>query len=115
MAKISMKGRGTVSGVSDIIITGIANSAISTELIERTDRYCGDVRATMLVFEKYYWRASSRASLSVLITGNGETVTVDAIGAGGGTGIFLNFSWGAEESFAETVRRILNEHGFTER
>ncbi len=114
MAKITMRGHGTVSDVAEIIINGIDRSGISTELVELVDRYYSDVRVTMLVFEKYYWRTSSRASLSVLITGKGDAVTVDAVGAGGGNGVFLNFSWGAEDSFVDTVKHILGLHGFEE-
>ncbi len=118
MSSISMRGKGSVSSVSMIIKDGILSSGISCELIDRADRYFSDgTRATMLVFEKYYWRASNRASLSVMITGkdDGEVVIVDAIGSGGGTGVFLHFSWGAEDSFCSTLERILNDYGFQSR
>lgn len=41
----------------------------------------------MMVFEKYYYRAQNRASLSVFITEIDGRVTVDAISTGGSTGV----------------------------
>ncbi len=111
-----MQGNGSVSHISSVISDGILNSGISCELVDRADRHLSDgTRATMLVFEKYYYRAGNRASLSVLITGSDDRVIVDAIGSGGGSGVFSNFSWGAEDSFVSTVARVLKAHGFTER
>ena len=66
----------------------------------------------VMVFEKYFMRASNRVSLTVVVSGSEGEVQVDAIGSGGGQGAIFSFSWGAEESFAGTVQRILNENGF---
>lgn len=116
MASITMQGKGDVASVSSVITDGILGSGISCELIDRADRYFSDgTRATMLVFEKYYWRASNRASLSVLITGGGDRVIVDAVGSGGGTGVFMNFSWGAEDSFCSVLEKILIKYDFSQR
>jgi hypothetical protein len=65
-----------------------------------------------MVFEKYFMRASNRASLTVMVSGEGETVCVDAIGSGGGQGAIFKFSWGAEEGFVGTVEKILAGCGF---
>ncbi len=113
MSKLSMRGSGTVASVAHIIEDGIYKSGISCELVDRADRAFSDgTRATMLVFEKYYWRAGNRASLSVMITGKNNTVNVDAVGSGGGTGIFFSFSWGAEDSFTAKLEKILTEYCF---
>jgi hypothetical protein len=55
-----------------------------------------------MVFEKYFMRASNRASCTVVLTGQGAR-SVDAIGSGGGQGALFSFSWGAEDSFVSTV------------
>jgi hypothetical protein len=67
----------------------------------------------MLVFEKYYMRSDNRASLSVMLTQEGDKVNVDAVGAGGGQGALFRFSWGAEENFVSIVQRILSVRGFS--
>ena len=116
MATLSMRGSGSVSGVSQIVTDGILSSGISCELVGRADRSFSDgTRATMLVFEKYFYRAGNRASISVMISGRDGNVSVDAVGAGGGTSVFFRFSWGAESSFVSTLEKILNNYGFSVR
>ena len=116
MAKITLQGTGTVGGVSRLLQERIPESGISCTLVERVSRRFSGGTAELLVFEKYYMRNSSRASLSVLISGpegnTPGTVIVDAIGAGGGQGALFSFSWGAEEAFAGIVEKILEPEGF---
>lgn len=114
MSKLSMRGRGTVNGIVSAIVSGLEAGSVSCTLCEKAERNFGDTKIVMLVFEKYYWRAGNRASLSVLVSGKNENVIVDAVSSGGGQGIFFSFSWGAEESFLESLRDILNEYRFTE-
>ena len=60
-------------------------------------------------------RNSSRAALTVQIVGNGESCAVTAIGAGGGNGSFLSFSYGAEEDFVSVVERLIRDYGKKDR
>jgi len=112
---VSMSGSGTPEGIADTIIEGVTSSGASCELVDRIDRSLENGKVILLVFEKYYMRSSNRASLTVMITGLFGSVNVDAVGAGGGTGVFLRFSWGTEESFESTVRDILADIGFVQR
>jgi hypothetical protein len=48
-------------------------------------------------------RNSSRASLSLTVAGHGDTLFISAIGAGGGQGVFFNFSLGAESELVAVV------------
>ena len=52
------------------------------------------------------------ASLTVLFTNDGKTVTVDVIASGAGEGI-LNITWGANASFAKMAVDLLAKQGFT--
>jgi len=65
----------------------------------------------LLSFEKYFMRNGSYASLTVLLTENGNVQTADIIGSGGGEGIF-NLSWGANSDFADMAERVLSKNGF---
>ena len=112
MAQLSMRGSLSFMETADIINTGVVNSAATAELVDVINRTWGDTRIRIMVFEKYYWRSSNRASLTVVLSGGDGNVCVDAIGAGGGQGIVFKLSWGAEEDFVGTVRRILEAHGF---
>ena len=112
MAKESYVVRGNISNVADCIVKGFRDSGISCELVERVDRRSNGVTATTLVFEKYMWRAGNRASLTVMLFSGGDSVYVDAIGSGGGTGVFFSFSWGAEDALVSTVKDILRGAGY---
>ena len=63
-----------------------------------------------LIFEKYFMRTSSRAALAVLVNNlNGRTI-VTSVATGSSQGMIFNFDWGAADSFAESVRRILESY-----
>lgn len=112
MAKITMQGKGDIEEVSSYLNDVIQSSGISCELVGSSKRDMGESKVVLLVFEKYYMRASNRASLSVMITEHNESIFVDAIGAGGGQGPIFKFSWGTEESFVNVVQRALSQKGF---
>jgi hypothetical protein len=107
-----MTGTGNAWEIANILIAEVQNSAMSCQLVDRISRNLGKITYDLLVFEKYYMRSSNRASLSVCVIGHGAEVLVDAVGAGGGQGVFFKFSWGAEENFVDVVRQVLSPRGF---
>lgn len=58
----------------------------------------GDTQVVTFIFEQYFYRNGSYASLSVTLIFRGTRAIVTAIGSGGGEGVF-NISWGAEEDY----------------
>lgn len=108
MARISMKGPGTVAEIAGILKERIPESGLSCALIDSASRN----GAELLVFEKYFFRAGNCASLSVMLTAENGGVIVDSVGAGAQEGI-LDFTWGAEEDFALEVQDVLGPMGFT--
>lgn len=63
-----------------------------------------------LIFEKYYMRAGNRAALVVLVNNlNGKTI-VTSVATGSSQGMIFNFDWGAADSFAESVKRVLKSY-----
>jgi hypothetical protein len=107
-----MNGTGSAAEIAGILADEIRNSAYSCELIDRIDREFGETSCHLLVFDKYYMRNESRASLTVSVIGNGGLVYVDAVASGGSQGMLFNFSWGAEENFVGVVGEILSHYGF---
>ena len=62
-----------------------------------------------IVVEKFFFRNSSRASLSIVISRiDDSSCKVEAIGSGGGQGMIFKFDWGAKESFEQAIPQILN-------
>ena len=93
---------------------------------EAADKVRGEIRAecvhderhvlpenkhlTILVFEKYYMRNSSRAALTLICEDfEGET-RVRAIATGSSQSMIFKFDWGASQAFAEAPRQILQRH-----
>ena len=73
----------------------------------------GDIYVVTAVFENYFMRTGSYASLSVTMIWMPDffskgPATISAVGSGGGDGIF-NISWGAEEDFVDCFWKILQE------
>ena len=88
------------------------NSIGDVERVAHIEHSDNDVHSVLLVYERYYVRVSSYASLTVLLTEHGQTQTADVIACGGGDG-YLNFSLGANRNFAREYAKALEECGFT--
>ena len=113
MAQQSFNGKGDVKTIAKMIIDEVQAAGVTNSLVGSASRENGDTTVVFLVFEKYYMRASNRASLSLMmIQGRDGTVTIDAVSSGGGQGVFFSFSWGAEEHFMSLLQRILTQRGF---
>ena len=76
--------------------------------VKQVDKECQGIVVNVAVFEKYYFRVNSAASLSITTISDGQVVKVVIIAAGGGEGIF-NLDWGSAESFLEKYLRKLRE------
>lgn len=65
-----------------------------------------------MVVEKFFFRNSSRASLSILLlpSDDGFSTIIEAIGSGGGQGMLFKFDWGAKESFEHAIPKILDQN-----
>ena len=65
----------------------------------------GDAKVATFVFEQYFFRNGSYASLTVTLVNSKGISIVTAAGSGGGNGV-LNISWGAEEDFVSDFWQI---------
>ena len=63
-----------------------------------------------LIYEKYYMRTSNRAALVIMIDDFKGNTEVRAVATGSSQGMFFNFDWGAADSFASSVERILENY-----
>lgn len=109
MAKFERQVAGDFEEVLRGIHSYIMGSAMSIQQIDETRHEVNGVQVATKVYDKYYMRSSNRASLTLTVIGDGDHVQVSAIGAGGGNGAFLNFSWGAEEDFIAVVPQALRK------
>lgn len=70
-----------------------------------------DGTVCLLVYEKYYFRNNSYASLTVLVTEQGTRQTAQIVATGGGASL-SNTSLGANRNFAQKCVQALEECGF---
>ncbi|MGM0436373.1 MAG: DUF6054 family protein [Bacillota bacterium] len=69
-----------------------------------------DEETYLMVVEKFFFRNSSRASLTILLTTDDFNTNVEIVGSGGGQSVFFKFDWGAKESFERGVLKILDQN-----
>lgn len=94
-----------------IITDKVVNGSVSGELIDRySSEHIEGQKIIVLVFEKYFMRNSSRASLTVTIENMRDITMVHAVGSGGGQGALFKFDWGASDSFIDQVTKAVEEY-----
>ncbi len=96
---------------AQVVKARVEASGTSVECVgEYANRSPEGREVVLLVFEKYYMRNSSRASLSVVLENvNGQT-WVGYTGSGGGQGALLSFDWGTADDFAGAVAAALEPY-----
>lgn len=109
MAKYEKIIAGQFEEIVSRLDEDIMNSAISMNLVDKSNYAVGDTKVAVRVYDKYFMRNGNRASLSLTVVGHENDVFVSAIGAGGGQGIFLNTSLGAEEEMVEIVQDSIEQ------
>ena len=114
MQLASYKGQGDIHAVVTKIVSGIENSALTAELLQKVSHTVGGHQVMLLGFEKFFYRSQNRGMLTMMITEDDyETITIDIISGGTSTGVFFKFDWGASKSFINTVDQILIDLNFT--
>ena len=109
MAKYEKTIIGQFEEVVNRLQIDIGNSGLSMNLVDESDYAIGDTKIAVRVYDKYFMRNGSRASLSLTVVGNNSNIFISAIGAGGGQGVFLNFSLGAEDDMVAIVQRSIEQ------
>lgn len=104
MAKYERRFIGDFNEVISKLHADIMDGGMSMNLVDQSDFMTEDMKVAVRVYDKYFMRNSSRASLSLTVVDHQGEVFVSAIGAGGGQGVIFNFSLGAETEMVELVQ-----------
>ena len=107
MAKYENTIKGNFGEVVETLHHDIIESAMSMNLVDESYHEFEDTKVVLKVYDKYFMRNNSRASLSVTIVGRDDDLYITAIGAGGGQGVIFNFSLGAEQELVDLVEESI--------
>lgn len=109
MAKYETTIVGQFEDVVNRLQRDISTSGISINLVDESSYTTGDTKIAVQVYDKYFARNGNRASLSLTIVGRDSNIFISAIGAGGGKGVFFNFSLGAEDDMVAIVQNSIEQ------
>jgi hypothetical protein len=109
MAKYEKSIIGEFEEVVNRLQNDIGNSGISMKLVDESNYTIGDTKIAVRVYDKYFMRNGNRASLSLTVVGYNSNIFISAIGAGGGQGVFLNFSLGVEDDMVAIVQKSIEQ------
>ena len=87
------------------------NSLWGAELKDGTLRYLGETKTLLLIYEKWFMRTGSFASLVIMLSEFNGSQCADIISTGGKVDLF---SYGAEDNFVNVGADVLKELGFEE-
>ena len=99
--------------VSNQIIDAFQTDLIVPELVINQTVDFNNHEVLLLCFEKFYFRTSSMAALTIQGISNGKEQLITVVSTGGGEGP-LNISKGANSDFAYRTLDILERIGFKE-
>lgn len=111
MAKYEKAIVGQFEKVVNHLEYDISNSGVTMQLVDQSNYINGETRIAVRVYDKYFMRNGNRASLSLTVVGSDSNIFVSAIGAGGGQGIFFNYSLGAEDDMVAIVQKSIEQMG----
>ena len=92
----------------DVIFQAVTDSVTGTLIGTHTVASADGGTCTVDVYEKHYYRAGTRLTLTVILDDFTGRTRVRCISGGGGEGLF-RFDWGASESFEDVVHQALAE------
>lgn len=98
----------TVKAAADIVKQSILERNRSATLV---DEYypIGDNEILIQVFDKFFIRNGSRASLAVTYTRSQFGTDVHVVGSGGSQSVFSKFDFGATNEFVNDVQKALEK------
>ena len=97
----------SIEACGSVIYDAVVGGSITGELIDHyAARGPDGLCCAVMVFEKHYWRAGNRLTLTVTMDNLLGKTRVHFIGGGGGEGLF-RFDWGAAEDFAGAAAAAL--------
>lgn len=102
---VSLDPASAAAEINNAVVRG----SVTGELIDYYELREQTGYLAVLVFEKHYWRAGNRLTLTVTIDDLSGRTRIHTASGGGGEGLF-RFDWGASESFEDVVTDALSNY-----
>jgi hypothetical protein len=100
---VSLDMRSAMEAIENAVVRG----SITGECIDQYGQGAPNGGGfVVMVYEKHYYRAGNRLTLTVTLDDFTGRTRVHCVGGGGGEGLF-RFDWGASKSFAGVVQSAL--------
>ena len=97
----------SIHSAMDVIDRAVVGGSITGERIDMYgQRAANGGGFVVLVYEKHYYRAGNRLTLTVTLDDFSGKTRVHCVSGGGGEGLF-RFDWGAADSFTGVVQKAL--------
>jgi hypothetical protein len=109
MAKYERRFRGNFDTVLNQLHREILNGSISASYEDGSDWQKGAFRCAVRVYERYSFAGGNRLSASVTLAGEGDTLFLSVITAGGSQGVFLKINTWGEGAFLDAIREIAEQ------
>lgn len=110
MAKYEKRLRGDFQAFHNYLFDGILNGSMSASYEDGSDWESSGVRCAVRVFERYSWTGGNRVSMTLMLTGYGNSLFLSAITSGGSQAMFWKVNTMGEESFLETLVPVAEEY-----
>ena len=106
MAKFECTLQGDYDQALRYFHEGILNGSMSASFEEESYVQIAGVRVAVRVYERYSMTGGNRLSMTLTLVGDGETLYLSGITAGGSQGMLFKFNTFGEEAFLDNLREL---------
>ena len=110
MAKYEKQLTGDFDAVLSRLFDAVMNGSMSASYEDGSDWEANGMRCAVRVFERYSWAGGNRVSMTLMLTGYGNSLFLSAITSGGSQAMFWKVNTRGEESFLETLVPVAEEY-----
>ncbi len=108
MAKLERSFTGDFDCVLSRLDHGVLQGSMSATLEDCSDYTMGLVRVAVRMYERYSALGGNRVALCLTLTGEGDSLRLTAITAGGSQAMFFKINTWGEESFLDALAYVVD-------
>ena len=110
MAKYERSLEGDFDEVLQKLHNDITKGSASASFEDGSDLSTGPVRLAVRVYERYSMMGGNRVSMNITLLGNGRSLFISAITAGGSQAVFFKLNTIGENAFLNSCSRSVEDY-----